>query len=155
MSMMMVDRPMSMAGMAGSSMSMPGMPSMAPGMANLAMVPQCKMKMEKCSGGIKMTCTSDDEVSCGTLQNICRMLASGMCSCSCMMNGLVMCQCNFAMCNCKCEMIKDGVCITCTSGDKHCCEMLQACGDCITGCMKAGCMCCVSLGGVPCCCSTC
>ena len=49
MSMMMVDRPMSMAGMANPSMPMSGMPSMAPGMASMAMVPQCKMKMEKCA----------------------------------------------------------------------------------------------------------
>jgi hypothetical protein len=30
--------------------------------------------------------------------------------------------------------------------------MCQACCDCIAACMKAGCMCCVCLGGTPVCC---
>ena len=32
---------------------------------------------------------------------------------------------------CKCECTKDGVCITCMSGDKACCDMIQACCDCL------------------------
>ena len=35
-----------------------------------------------------------------------------------MMNGMMVCCCNLTMGMCKCEMTKDGVCITCTSGDQ-------------------------------------
>ena len=48
------------------------------------------------------------------------MMAGGMMSMCCMMNGMMMCQCNMAMCKCECTMTKDGVCMTCTSGDKAC-----------------------------------
>jgi hypothetical protein len=30
--------------------------------------------------------------------------------------------------------------------------MCQACCECMTACMKAGCMCCVGFGGTPVCC---
>ena len=33
---------------------------------------------------------------------------------------------------CKCEMTENGVCVTCTSGDSKCCEMIQACCDCLS-----------------------
>jgi hypothetical protein len=33
--------------------------------------------------------------------------------------------------------------------------MVQACCDCLAKCMKAGCLCCVSLGGMPICCGCC
>ena len=56
---------------------------------------------------------------------------------------------------CKCEYTKDGVCITCTSGDKACCEMLQKCCDCLETCCKSGCCCYVCLGNTPICCGTC
>ena len=49
-----------------------------------------------------------------------------------MMNGTMVCCCNLTMGMCKCEMTKDGVCITCMSGDKACCDMIQACCDCMT-----------------------
>jgi hypothetical protein len=36
------------------------------------------------------------------------------------------------------------------------CEaMLQGCCDCMTACMKAGCTCCMTMGGTPICCGTC
>ena len=43
------------------------------------------------------------------MQNLCTMLAGGMCSCCCMMNGMMVCCCNLTMGMCKCEMTKDGV----------------------------------------------
>ena len=152
---MMMDRPMMMGSMPTGTMPMSGMPAMGPSMGAMSMVPRCTIKMEKCAGGMKMTCVCEDEVSCGALQNLCKMLADGMCSCCCMMNGLVVCQCNMMMCTCKCTMTKDGVCITCTSGDKACCDMLQACCDCMTKCMDSGCMCCVCFGNTPVCCGAC
>ena len=52
-------------GMPGMGMGMPGMtggamtsPSMMPGTSNMMMVPRCTMKMEKCDGGMKITCTT-------------------------------------------------------------------------------------------------
>src|SRR5437868_5305748 len=62
-----------------AGMIMPGMgtPAMGTGMMgstgpmpagmNMMMVPRCTMKMEKCSGGMKITCTSDDATSAGML----------------------------------------------------------------------------------------
>ena len=65
------------------------------------------------------------------LQNLCTMMAGGMCSCCMMMNGMMVCCCNMMMGMCKCEMTDGmGVCVTCTSGDKDCCAMIQACCDC-------------------------
>ena len=149
--MMMMERSTGMPGMTTTTM-----PTQMNGMgSNMVMLPRCTIKMEKCAGGMKMTCSCEDDVACGALQNLCKMLAGGMCSCCCMMNGMVMCQCNLCCGTCKCEMTKDGCCITCTSGDKGCCDMLQACCECMDTCMEAGCMCCVSFGGTPVCCCTC
>jgi hypothetical protein len=56
---------------------------------------------------------------------------------------------------CKCDMTKDGVCITCTSGDPKCCEMIQACCECMSCMMKDGCTCCVMMNNMPVCCGCC
>jgi hypothetical protein len=122
---------------------------------NMLMVPRCKFKMEKCQGGMKVTCTCDDPAACSMVQNLCSMMAGGMCSCCCMMNGMVVCSCNLTMGMCKCEMTDKGVCVTCTSGDKTCCDMIQACCDCLTGMLKAGCTCCLMMNNTPVCCGTC
>ena len=114
-------------GPAGPMGSTGGMPTAPQWM----MVPRCKITMEKCAGGMKMTCQCDDAMSATMLQNLCSMMAGGMCSCCMMMNGMMMCCCNLAMGMCKCEPTKDGVCITCTSGDASCCAMIQACCDCM------------------------
>lgn len=141
---------MGMGAMPGSAQPM-AMPGMQPA-AQMCMVPRCEMKFEKCNGGMKIHCKCDDDVAAATLQHMCKMLAGSLCSCSCMMNGMMICQCCMSMCNCECTSTKDGVCISCTSGDKHCAAMCQACCECMNECMEAGCMCCVSLGGMPVCC---
>jgi hypothetical protein len=138
-------------GMANPSMGGQTAPNAAP-TANYCVVPRCTLKVEKCSGGMKIHCKCDDEVACGTLQNLCKMLAGGMCSCVCTMNGIPCCTMNLACGICKCESTKDGVCITCTSGDKTCCEMIQACCDCLACMCKSGCCCYVCLGNTPVCC---
>ena len=147
----------SMMGSMGTMGSMPqgGIPSMAPATPSMMMVPRCTMKFEKCAGGMKLTCTCEDEMSAATLQNLCKMMAGGMCSCSCMMNGMTICQCSFCMCNCKVADTKHGVCFTCTSGDKACCDMCQSCCDCVMKCIEAGCVCCLMMGGMPVCCCSC
>jgi hypothetical protein len=124
--------------------SMPSMPTM--------MVPRCKVTMEKCTGGMKINCVCDDKVACGTLQNLCMSLMGSQCCCCCMMNGMMVYCCALTMGMCKCEMTKDGVCITCTSGDKDCCAMIQSCCDCTAHMMAAGCTCCVMMNGMPVCC---
>jgi hypothetical protein len=134
------------AGPMGTTAGMPAAPQWM-------MVPRCKITMEKCTGGMKMTCKCDDAMSATMLQNLCAMMAGGMCSCSMIMNGMTMCCCNMAMGMCKCEPTKDGVCITCTSGDPSCCAMIQACCDCMMGMTKAGCVCCVCMNNMPVCCS--
>jgi len=153
MSSVMMERGMSAArGMAGAMPMMGQMAGMAAAAPGMMMVPRCRMKMEKCAGGMKVTCVCEDEVAAATLQNLCKMAAGGMCSLCCMMNGTMICCCNMAMCKCECADTKDGVCITCTSGDKACCDMIQACCDCMCACMNSGCMCCVCFNGMPCCC---
>lgn len=132
-----------------------GMPAGAPASANWCVLPRCEMTFEKCTGGFKIYCRCDDEVSCGTLQNLCRMLCDGMCSCSCTCNGIQVCQCNLTMGHCTCEYTKDGVCIQCVSGDQKCCAMLQACCDCLEACCQSGCCCYLSFNGTPVCCGSC
>src|SRR5437868_14572204 len=83
------------------------MPGGAPGM-NYLMVPRCTIKMEKCTGGVKIQCSCDDKVAAGMLQNLCASLAGTMCSCCCTMNGMTVCSCNLMMGMCKCENTKDG-----------------------------------------------
>ncbi|MDR3638536.1 MAG: hypothetical protein P4L84_32325 [Isosphaeraceae bacterium] len=151
---MMMDR----AGLATPGMTTAGAGTMtAPGSVptgmNMMMVPRCTVRMEKCDGGMKIVCTCDDTMSAGMMQNLCTMLAGGMCSCCAVMNGMVACCCNLMMGMCRCEMMDNGVRITCTSGDKACCAMIQACCDNMTAMMKAGCICCVMLGNMPVCCS--
>lgn len=150
---MMMERPgMTMPGMnpttAGGTGSMPTM-------SNWLMVPRCTMKMEKCTGGMKMTCSCGDAQACAMMQNLCQMLAGGMVSCCMMMNGMMVCCCNLTMGMCKVEMTKDGCCVTCTSGDKACCDMIQACCDCMTTMMKSGCTCCMMMNNTPVCCCAC
>ncbi|MEX0678672.1 MAG: hypothetical protein WD063_16450 [Pirellulales bacterium] len=113
------------------------------------------MKVEKCPGGLKLKCSCDDEISAATLQNLCKMLGDGLCSCSCTLNGISICQCHLACGICTCELTKDGVCITCKSGDKACGEIIQACQECLSKCLEAGCCCYVSFHSTPVCCGSC
>ena len=141
-----------------ATLSMPGATGMmgsaqaAPTAANMMMVPRCTMTFEKCTGGMKITCACEDRVSAGMLQNLCTMMAGGLCSCCCVLNGMVVCSCNMTMGHCKCEPTEDGVCITCTSGDSVCSAMIQACCACMTAMVKSGCTCCVMMNNVPVCC---
>lgn len=130
-------------------------PAGAQAPSNVCILPRCTVKFEKCKGGLKIECRCDDDVACGALQNLCKMLQGGVCNCCCLWNGTTICQCNLCCGHCKCELTKDGCCITCTSGDNACCEMLQACCQCLEACCKSGCTCYISLGGTPICCCTC
>src|SRR2546426_511978 len=47
------------------------------------------MTMKQCAGGLTITCTCDDTMSAAMLQNLCTMLAGGLCTCCMMMNGMV------------------------------------------------------------------
>jgi hypothetical protein len=127
-------------------------PTSSPTTGGWCVVPRCKLTFEKCAGGLKIHCKCDDAVSCATLQNLCNSLAAGTCSCCCTCNGIQCCACNLCCGLCKCECTKDGVCISCTSGDKACCDMLQSCCDCLSCLCKSGCCCYVCFGGVAVCC---
>jgi hypothetical protein len=146
-----------------TGMGMPGMgvSGVSPGVAAASasgsssswlMVPRCTLRFEKCSGGMQVLCSCDDKLACSMMQNLCTMLTGGMCSCSAMFNGMVVCCYNFTMGMCKCEMTDSGVCVTCTSGDKQCCDMIQAACDCLTCLANAGCTCCVLMNNNPICC---
>jgi len=118
-------------------------------------VPRCTIRFEKCADGCKIHCDCEDQLGCATLQNLCRSLSEGMCSCACTKNGICVCQCNFCFCSCTCEATATGVCITCRSGDKECCKLTQACCACLAECCQTGCACTLCFGGVPVCCGCC
>lgn len=149
---MMFERGMMAGMMPGSSVS--PMSGTTP-TSNWCVVPRCEIKVEKCKDGMKMHCKCDDEVACATLQNLCKMLAGGMCSCCCTVNGMTMLQCNLVCGTCKVEYTKDGCCVSCTSGDPACCAMIQSCCEAIACCLKSGCCCYVSMNGTPVCCGSC
>ena len=152
--MMMERTAMGMPAMGVPGMGAPtlGAPTATPTSGNWLMVPRCTLKFEKCQGGMKVTCVCDDKMACSMVQNLCSMLAGGMCSCCVMMNGMTVCCCNLTMGMCKCDMTPDGCTITCTSGDQKCCEMIQACCDCMSTMLKDGCTCCVMMNNTPVCC---
>lgn len=139
-------------GVPGLTPSSVGTPTGLPVGTNWMMVPRCTFKVEKCTGGVKFTCSTDDKMACSMMQNLCTMLAGGMCSCVCQFNGMTVCCYNFAMGLCKYEHVEGGVCFTCTSGDPQCCQMIQACCDSICCCLEAGCTCCFMLNNTPVCC---
>jgi hypothetical protein len=118
-------------------------------------LPRCEISFEKCTGGFKIHCRCEDEVGCGTLQQLCRMLCEGTCSVCCTCNGIQVCQCNLTIGFCSCENTADGVCLTCISGDSKCCDMLQAFCDCLACCCNSGCCCYVSFNNTPVCCGRC
>ena len=153
---MMLERTgMGLPGMATGAAQGLGAPAGVPAGANWLMVPRCNVKMEKCQGGMRISCSCDDKMACSMVQNLCTMLAGGMCSCCVMMNGMTVCCCNLTMGMCKYEMTETGVCVTCTSGDPHCCEMLQACCDCLSCMVDSGCTCCLLVNNTPVCCGSC
>jgi hypothetical protein len=139
-------------GVPGFGTSPGGSPSGMPTGANFLMVPRGKLTFEKCKGGFKIQCACDDKTAASMIQNLCAMLAGGLCSCCLMMNGMPVCSFSLTMGLCTCEPTANGVCITCTSGDKNCCEMIQACCDCAKTMCEAGCTCCVLMNNMPVCC---
>ena len=155
--MMMERTGMGMPGTGTPGMGMPGMgaPTTVPSSTNWLMVPRCTFKVEKIQGGMKITCSCDDKMACSMVQNLCSMLQGGMCTCCCMLNGMMVYCCNLTMGMCKCETTKDGVSLTCTSGDKACCDMIQACCDCLSTMLKSGCTCCMMMNNTPVCCGCC
>ncbi|MFM7151767.1 MAG: hypothetical protein ACKO23_18220 [Gemmataceae bacterium] len=135
---------------------MPGIPTPGVGVpavsSNWMVVPRCTYRFEKVANGVRITCVCDDPTAKSMMQNLCTALMGGLCSVCCTMNGVTVCTCNLTMGICKVEMTDCGCCITCTSGDKHCCEMIQSCCDCISTMCSAGCTCTVLLNNTPVCC---
>ncbi|HMF11172.1 MAG TPA: hypothetical protein VKE94_02670, partial [Gemmataceae bacterium] len=92
-------------GMPGYVAPTPTVPTGMPATAGYLMVPRCTLKFEKCSGGMKVTCSTDDKTACSMMQNLCTMLAGGACSCCCTWNGMTVYCCYFTMGQCKYEMM--------------------------------------------------
>src|SRR5207248_366081 len=132
-----------------------GSPTGMSSTTNWMMVPRCTFKVERCTGGFQLTCTCDDQLACSMVQNLCRMLAGGLCSCCVMCNGMSVCQYNFTMGLCRCEPTDKGVRFSCTSGDPACCAMIQACCDCLCCMLENGCTCCFLMNNTPVCCGGC
>ena len=152
---MMMERPgTTVPGMGYPNYGMPtvGAPTGMTTGTNWMMVPRCTFKVEKTTGGCKITCVCDDKMAASMVQSLCTMLAGGMCSCCCMCNGMMCCTCNFTMGMCRFEMTDSGFIMTCTSGDQQCSQMIQACCDCIMTCMDCGCTCCFMINNTPVCC---
>jgi hypothetical protein len=154
--MMMERTGMGMTGLGVPGVGTPlGSTTGTPATANWLMVPRSTLKFEKCQGGMKITCSCDDRMAGSMLQNLCTMLQGGMCSCGVLLNGMNVCTCNLTMGLCKCDMTDSGVCLTCTSGDSKCCEMIQACCDCLSTLLNAGGTCYVMMNNTPVCCGCC
>jgi hypothetical protein len=119
---------------------------------NWMMVPRCSFKVEKITGGFKITCSCDDKLASSMVQNLCAMLSGGMYSCCVMLNGMTVCYYNLTMGLCRYENTESGVCFTCTSGDPQCAQMIQACCDCLSCTLEAGCTCCFLINNTPICC---
>lgn len=130
-------------------------PTATPSSTNWCLLPRCELKFEKCAGGCKIYCVCPDEVSCATLQNLCNMVCDGLCNCCCTLNGVTCCQVNLCCGTCRCETTKNGCCITWTSGDKACCELIQSCCDTLACCCENGCCCYISFGNTAVCCGKC
>lgn len=139
--------------MGGMGMGM-GAPMMNAPAMNMMMVPRCTMSMEKMDNGMKMMCMCPDATACAMMQNLCTMMSGGMMSCCMMMNGMCMMTCNMSMGMCKCEMTKDGMMMTWTSGDAMVCDMIKACCDAMMKMMECGCTCCMMMNNTPICCCT-
>ena len=129
-----------------------GAPSGMAGATSWLMVPRCTFRVERCTGGFKVTCSCEDPTACGMVQNLCKMLAGGLCSCCVTLNGMPVCCFDLTMGMCRFENVDQGVCITCTSGDPSCGAMIQACGDCLSGLTDAGCCCYFLVNNTPVCC---
>jgi hypothetical protein len=82
------------------------------------------------------------------------MLSDGLCSASCCINGICVCQCNFACGICKVEYTKNGCAISCASGDKNFAAILQACCESLSTCCESGACCYVCFNNTPVCCGT-
>jgi len=126
----------------------------SPAGANWCVLPRCTVEYEKTSGGFKIDCRCEDDVACGTLQNLCRMLSDGLCSCYSCLNGITIFQCNLTCGICKCEYTKDGCSISCTSGDKKFAAILQACCDALSCGNESGCYSYICYNNTPVCCGT-
>jgi hypothetical protein len=131
-----------------------GPPTAMPAGTNWLVVPRCTFRVEKCTGGFKVICACEDKTASSMVQNLCTMLAGGMCSCCVMLNGMTVCCYNFTMGMCRYESTPDGVSMTCTSGDPSCSAMLQACCDSLSIMMDSGCTCCFLVNNTPICCGT-
>ena len=144
---------MERTGMVMPGMGVPGMGSPATGPAGMSylMVPRCTFKVEKSPDGIKVHCVCEDQTAASMVQNLCTMLAGGLCSCCVSYNGVTVCSYNFTMGTCKWEPTSGGCTFSCTSGDPKCCAMLQSYCDCLSSMMSAGCHCCFYVNGTPLC----
>lgn len=136
-------------GMPGMGTSTMGTPTVGAPTSGYLMVPRCTIKIEKCQGGMKIHCMCDDQMACSMMQNLCTMLQGGMYSCCMMMNGMMVCSCNLTLGMCRCEMTDKGICLTYTSGDGKCSEMIQACCECLSCMVNDGCTCCVMMNNTP------
>jgi hypothetical protein len=137
------------AGVTPTGLTMPGV---SPAGSGYLVVPRCTFRYEKIQGGLKIICICDDPMARSVLQNLCTALQGGLCSCSCTLNGVTVCNYNFTMGLCKCELTDQGCSVTCTSGDQKCGEMIQSCCDCLATLCNNGCTCCLLLANNPICC---
>ncbi len=150
---------MERTGTVGQGVSYPGFgtqqystPTTAPVGTNWLMVPRCTFKWEKVQNGFKCYCVCDDKLACSMVQNLCQMLAGGLCSCCVMQNGMTVATFNFTQGLCKCEPTETGFCFTCTTGDQQCCQMVQSCCESISCMQDCGCTCCFLINNTPVCC---
>jgi hypothetical protein len=131
-----------------------GTPANVPVGTNFFMVPRCTYKFEKCQGGFKAYFQCEDQVTAQMVQNLCTMLAGGMCGCYVTWNGVNVCNYCFTLGTCQFEKTNNGVCFTCTSGDTNWCNIIQSWYECINCVYNCGCNVCFTINNTPVCCGT-
>ncbi|HEX3018994.1 MAG TPA: hypothetical protein VHP36_01770 [Chitinispirillaceae bacterium] len=144
---------MGMDRMAMGMSQMPGMMMSGTMPMNMMMVPRCTMKMECTEMGMKIMCSTKDEMASAMMQNLCTMMSGSMMSCCMMMNGMPMMTINMTKGMCKCEMTNDGMCMTWCSKETECAMMIQQCCKAMISMMDCGCCSMIMMNGTPVCCS--
>jgi len=129
-----------------------GAPTSFPTGFNWTVVPRCTFKFEKCTGGYKVWCYFEDKLASSMVQNLCSMLAGGLCSFCCYWNGAPVYFCHYTFATCKYEFTDSGCCFTFTSGDPQWAKIIQSCCECCHECYETGCTCCFFMNSTPVCC---
>jgi hypothetical protein len=142
-----------------SAMSMPAptLPGMAPPQSGMSaakpatlMVPRCTFEVEKCKGGMKVTCSCDDKVAFGMLATLCLMLQGGTAGFYGLLNGMTLYYFQ-VLGSGKYEQGDGWVCFTFTSTEPGGIRMLQDTCDHLLSLLRSGLTCWLTMNNTAVC----